>query len=252
MKNVLIFGCVVLVALAGLTTATSVAGPGATPGVLPPQSHAFGKTYDEWAAAWWQWSLSIPKDVNPMLDTTGANAALGQDGHVWFLAGIWGGNGTYVRTCNVPAGKALFFPIYNNIWVTTPGDYLPMGYDDPVDYWADNEEWVRNYIGGLNAAVKILSIEIDGVPVPDPGYRVSSPAFAVTFPEDPVWDGIFDWGVEAGVPAWPTIDEGSCYLMLAPLSVGEHTIHFETWVSTDKVYDQDVTYHLTVGPAKKK
>jgi len=30
------------------------------PGVLPPNSHAFGMTYNEWSAKWWQWAVNIP------------------------------------------------------------------------------------------------------------------------------------------------------------------------------------------------
>jgi hypothetical protein len=220
-----------------------------TPGVIPPSAHPFGKTYDEWAAAWWQWSLSIALDHNPMVDDTGANAAESQNAQVWFLAGIWGGNDTVERTCTVPAGKALFFPIFNNIWVTTPGDYLP-NYSNPFDYWADNEGWIREYIRSLGELCSIVAITVDGKSVPDTGYRVSTPEFMATFPEKPVWTDIFTWGVEPGVPAGPSIDEGSAYLMLVPLSVGTHTIYFHTfadWFGTP--LDQVVTYHLTVVPA---
>ena len=31
------------------------------PGVLPLKANAFGKSYEEWSAAWWQWALSAPK-----------------------------------------------------------------------------------------------------------------------------------------------------------------------------------------------
>src|SRR5262245_48651414 len=77
--------------------------------IRPPQSNRFGQTYGEWSAAWWQWASSISVDHNPILDQTGADAAVGQAGHVWFLAGNAGG--TTERTVTVPAGTALFFPI---------------------------------------------------------------------------------------------------------------------------------------------
>src|SRR5713101_9232359 len=53
------------------------------PGVLPPQSHAFGMTYGEWSAAWWQWAFSLPVDHHPLFDT--ADCSAGQSGKVWFL-----------------------------------------------------------------------------------------------------------------------------------------------------------------------
>src|SRR5437016_2320237 len=52
---------------------------------------AYGKTYGQLPAAWWQWGLSVPAAVNPSLDTTGADAGQGQTGPVWFLGGTFGG-----------------------------------------------------------------------------------------------------------------------------------------------------------------
>src|SRR5439155_740626 len=93
------------------------------PRVLPPQSHAHGKTHSEWAAAYWQWLLSIPADNNPLLDETGGFGDAGQSGKVWFLAGVTGsGNVSLTRSCTVSAGKALFFPIITTLWISTPGD----------------------------------------------------------------------------------------------------------------------------------
>src|SRR5213083_1086403 len=79
------------------------------PGVLPPHSHSHGLTYAEWGAAWWQWVLSIPFAQNPIFDSTGEDCDVGQSGPVWFLAGTSGS--TAVRSCTIPAGKSIFFPI---------------------------------------------------------------------------------------------------------------------------------------------
>ena len=65
-----------------------VGGQG-NPGVLPPNSSVLGKSYGEWGAEWWKWAVSIPLAINPMNDQTGANAAQGQSGSVWFLAGTF-------------------------------------------------------------------------------------------------------------------------------------------------------------------
>jgi hypothetical protein len=89
------------------------------PGVLPPQSHAFGATYGEWNARWWQWALSMPVDAHPLFDT--ADCSAGQSGHVWFLGSTFSATpdpgdpdnaiiGTAERDCTVPTGKALFHP----------------------------------------------------------------------------------------------------------------------------------------------
>ncbi len=57
------------------------------PQVLPPNSHAFGKTYGEWSAAWWQWLYSMPTNQHPLYDT--AECSEGQSGKVWFLGGTY-------------------------------------------------------------------------------------------------------------------------------------------------------------------
>jgi hypothetical protein len=64
---------------------------------------------------------TIPSSTNPMLDNTGAFGHLGQQGPVWFLAGVWGG-GSAERFCAVPKRKHILFSILNNIWIQTPLD----------------------------------------------------------------------------------------------------------------------------------
>src|SRR5262245_2884044 len=83
------------------------------PGVLSPTSKPYGKSYSEWAAAWWQWGLSIPADRNPLSDRTGEFCDEGQSGPVWFSGGLATSG---ERTCTIPAGKALFMPIFNSIF----------------------------------------------------------------------------------------------------------------------------------------
>jgi len=110
----------------------------------PRGGHAFGQTYSQWAASWWQWALSIPADISPLNDPTGANAAPGQSGHVWFLAGILGGSGgAATRSVAVPAGKALFFPILNYTWVNMP----ELG----ANPWSPEQEaFARDLIAGVS------------------------------------------------------------------------------------------------------
>src|SRR5512142_3011564 len=109
----------------GLSALTANAGQGnqGNPGVIPPQANSHGQSYGEWSADWWQWILSIPADHNPALDLTGADAAQGQSGSVWFLAGVFGAPGAVERTITIPPGKGLFFPLINFVWISTgPSD----------------------------------------------------------------------------------------------------------------------------------
>jgi len=72
-----------------LVTGTARCGDGnPNPGVLPPDGTAWGMTYGEWGAAWWNWALSSPFETNPLTDTTGEFCHTNQAGNVFFLAGF--------------------------------------------------------------------------------------------------------------------------------------------------------------------
>lgn len=97
-----------------LTVSTAAARvSNANPGVLPPNSHAVGKTYGAWSAVWWQYVESQPVSSNPLLDSTGAGCRKAQSGHVFFLVGANSSGSVTRDQCTVPAGKALFFPLIN-------------------------------------------------------------------------------------------------------------------------------------------
>ena len=76
-------------------------------------------------ARWWQWVISIGQSENPLLDPTGADCAVGQEGPVWFLGGTFGGPAT--RSCTVPAGKALLIPVLNVLDGAVAFDCEPSG-----------------------------------------------------------------------------------------------------------------------------
>ena len=90
-----------------------------------PQVKAYGKTYGEWSAQWWQWVHSIPAGINPLLDATGEHCDEGQfafdNDKVWFLAGTTGGEAE--RHCTVPHGKALLYPLVNGLFHLSPVVY---------------------------------------------------------------------------------------------------------------------------------
>jgi hypothetical protein len=60
---------------------------------------------------WWQWALSFPAAVNPILDNTGKLCSLGQHGPLWFFAGNTGGKS--VRDCTIPAHTRVLIPVHN-------------------------------------------------------------------------------------------------------------------------------------------
>jgi hypothetical protein len=91
--------------LAGLTINGRTQGNDGIRGVVPPNSRPFGATYATWTTRWWQRVLAIPAPVNPLFDTTGVDAGIGQSGPVWFLAGG-------PATITVPSDKSILFPIF--------------------------------------------------------------------------------------------------------------------------------------------
>jgi len=227
-------GAVALALAMAANLALAGAGNVGNPGVAPPQSSTHGQTYGAWAAAWWQWALSTPASINPLTDTTGQFAAVGQSGPVWFLAGVWGGSGTVVRECTVPPGKALLVPIVNWFdigWGWTPDDNIP--------------EIIQSFRDFLKSAVDQatdMACEIDGKPVRNiQAYREQSIEFTLTMPED----NLFGMPELAEVTDFLGVDDGY-YLLIEPLKAGTHTIHFHAQVLPD-IAPMDVTYHLTVA-----
>ncbi|MCX7108856.1 MAG: hypothetical protein NTX45_01765 [Proteobacteria bacterium] len=170
--------------LLALTAQLAVADSG--PSVLPATAHAYGKDYAGWSAAWLKWALSIPAATNPILDTTGDYANIGQSGKVWFLAGTTT-SGITKRTITIPAGTALFFPIVNYFWLNLPE--LPAPYADPV--WSPKQEaYVRDYLAGVVDTATGLSLKVDGRTLKNPeDFRFqSNPPVMVYVPQDDIFN----------------------------------------------------------------
>lgn len=227
-----------------LTFSLTIAEAGSKPPILPPSSHAYGKSYQEWSAAWLKWALSIPAASNPILDPSGAFAAVGQSGKVWFLAGTTGTGVVppVVRNVSVPSGTPLFFPIVNYFWVNTPE------YGDPV--WSPVQEAsARDQIAAVVDTATGLTLRIDGKTVPNlNNFRFKSTAAACKIPPLAA-DNIF--GANLINNPYHCVADGY-WALIPPLSVGSHTIHFtggET--SPTGFFSLDVTYKINVKAGHK-
>lgn len=99
--------------LAALLAAVPLARAQTAP-LIPPTKPVAGASQEEWSKRWWRWALSFDDDDSPVADRDGRLCAEGQSGPVWFLAGTYGSART-VRSCRVPAGKTLFFPLINYV-----------------------------------------------------------------------------------------------------------------------------------------
>lgn len=217
--------------------------------ILPPQSKPYGLPYGEWSNAWWQWALSLPvprdnPQAHPMFDTTGVNCGVGQSGQVWFLGGGFGTN-TFERTCTMPPGKAIFFPILNT------------ERDNAANPTRTIEDMRASAIARQNLSTD-LAADLDGEAVTNlANYRISNidtpNAFGFTLPEQNLF-AFFGQPAPAGscyVPAgwtdcvpYTAVNDGY-YLMMRPLAAGEHTLHFSGTLGT---FHLNVTYHLNIEP----
>jgi hypothetical protein len=178
------------------------------PGVLPVESAPFGKTYGEWSEEWWKWILSIPSDRNPLSDDgSGEFCAEGQSGKVWFLAGSW--VGTEELKCEVPAGKALFFPIINTECSKIEG------------YGRTEQDFCSNANSQMDTITE-TKVTVDGKELKC--YRVESKLFVFKLPSDNVLEE-FDYIIPEfrGTRSSPTVSDGY-WIMLAPLSKGKHVV----------------------------
>ena len=194
------------------------------------------------SAEWWQWALSIPVAANPLLDTSGDKCMVGQHGENWFLAGFFNSSGAFARTCSVPEGAKLFFPVVNSINLDTPNVCGQGPERIPVK---DLRAVAATFINGVSVA----TAELDGVPIKHI-RRVQSPVFAAALAEDNIFDA--PCASLGNVPAnvySPVVDDG-LYVQLKPLSVGRHTLHFHA--SDNHGFILDVTYTLNVVPTLLK
>jgi hypothetical protein len=208
-------------------------------GVVPSSQRCDNRTYAQLSASFWQYALAQPASTSPILGSAGTNCQLGQSGSVFFLAGRFD-DASAVRTCTVPSGKALYFPLISIIDVSTPpgfctripdlGAIAVCAPESPAKLLADVKP-IEDSAVGLNAS-------LDGQPLSPSGFRVQSGAFSVFLPADNVF-GILP------KQAYMAVADGY-YLLLAPLPAGTHTLVFGGATPANQ-FAQNISYTLTVG-----
>lgn len=222
--------------------------------IIPPNHRIGGLSYGEWNAEWWKWAFSMPVDANPLFDT--ADCSTGQLKNVYFIGSSFtsvpGENGEFVtnvdRECTIPPGTRLFIPIFNVEASTAEGN-------------GNTEEQLAAFADEQLGYVTDMSVEIDGVPIENlEQYESESPLFVFgPLPNDNVLQFLYPPGTpninQEDIKEGATSDSvaNGYYLMLAPLRIGEHEIHYTaTYMNPDTgfTWTQDVTYTITVQPDK--
>jgi hypothetical protein len=213
-------------------------------GAIPPIS----SRYSQLAAAWWQWAVSIHTSNNPSnpfgSGTVDCSMNQPRQGNIWFLAGTAFPPFTgVVRTCNIPTGTSLFFPLLD-----AECDALT----DPTKGVTD-ESKLRECVAAVINGVTLTSLTatVDGVPVSTDlrQFRVQSPLFTFTS----VADSPFATPAQSTpLPAAtsPSVADGY-WVLLHPLPPGQHQISFGGSVSfPGGSFQTSVTYNIIVTPGR--
>jgi hypothetical protein len=175
----------------------------------------------------------------------------GQTGQVWFLAGISFAQTTLTsvyRSCTIPAGVFLFFPVINS-WndnLNCPG--LPP-FDATADQLAQNVQQQTDGIVPGSMNVTIDGAAVSGLTSSSTSFRAAVGGFSYTLPPNALLSIFCPTAFRAGTtPPAPGAFADGAYIMRAPLSVGVHHLH---WTAEEVAgpfgsVSQDVTYTITV------
>jgi hypothetical protein len=175
-----------------------------------------GETRADLAVRWHRWFEAIPLAVVPHGDPTGANCGIGQAGPVWFLSGPLGGN--FNKACTVPAGKAIFSPVYNVIDdYPCPDPKFQPAQGQSLEAYLKTD--IAQYVDPLAYATAML----DNLPLRV--HRVKTPLFGFTAAASNV-------DVDSCITGSPqlAVSDGY-YVFIEPLSPGQHILQLRSGAS---------------------
>jgi hypothetical protein len=214
-KMAVVFGASMMATAFSTGAASSITR--AADSVLSPQAQVAAKTQGEWSVIWWQWASSFSYQDSPIADVVGDRCGSGQEGPVWFLAGVYG-SAPVKRRCTVPAGKHLFFPIINYMVSSNPSGAMSC-------------EAVTSNAKDLTDSSTDLTLIVDGEEIRNlDGFRQVSP-------------GCFNLGERIHRDISPTAANGY-FVMLKPLAPGRHVVK---WGGALDSLRQAVVYEITVS-----
>jgi hypothetical protein len=197
-----------------------------------PEVNGQGR-YQTLAAKWWAWAIG--EDFAPVAATGNVDCGVGQRGNTWFLAGgIFPPPATISRTCSIPKGKHLFFPVINVFAAAPPAQTACTLVPEPTTrQLQEHQQCVAAFID-QNVDPSTLTAEVDGKAVPI--VRARSALYPIHLDDDNVF----------GAPPGTYLEAADGYwVLLDPLPAGNHVIAFSAEFADDPVLD--VTYNLTIA-----
>jgi hypothetical protein len=194
----------------------------------PSSPTVYGKTIGDWGLAWWQWAIDSTAANNPITSDGAVDCSAGQSGRVWFLAGTFGT--TAVRSCSVPASKALFLAIYNTLWWNPEDCKRPLGCRRTAAEQMDNITSWTCRIDGRPCIFTNQVVRDQSNPLP-----LNIPPYSWLVTEVGYTPGLREFAIADGY-----------WIMLDPLPAGPHTIRITT--TAPGGFALDVTFNLTVTP----
>jgi hypothetical protein len=171
--------------------------------------------YQTLAAKWWAWA--IDQELAPIIENGNVDCAAGQQGNTWFLAGsLFPPLDAKNRTCTIPKGTKLFFPVLNQFCAGPPAFDSA---DPPKRTQRQLEERLACAAKGLvdsGVDPADLTATVDGKDVPI--VRAHSDLFPIHLGDPNVF----------GAPPGNYLEAADGYwVLLDPLPPGkQHTIHF--------------------------
>jgi hypothetical protein len=208
--------------------------------IVEPGEEFLGKSYSELATEWTNWFVQEPIATNPAFDPDGRFCDRNQEGSVWFLASTF--EGIADRTCEIPAGKALFLSL-GGAFVSFAPDFPAAG--DPCLQLATAVDRVRCDVNtDVPVAPSItFAVTLDGTPVKDLfAFRAQSQPGGFTL-RVPDASFLTDLGLASGNRT-PAVADGY-FLFVKPLRPGVHTLNLRMTNPDQSV--TGVNYTLIIG-----
>jgi hypothetical protein len=207
----------IVLAIAVVVAATTLLAPAASARLVPPGDSPFGHTYASWHVVWGKaMARRSLESRNSLLALRGNRCGFAWSQRVWLLPVSI--NGLITANCRIPADKYLVFPIAG------------------IFGWGEGPETLRQDVREGFKLISSAKLSVDGRSL-RPGFVTRTPAFVGEVPAGNAF------GEPAGLLSMMF---KSYFVVLSPLSKGEHTITTLGTFSDDPSNPLGMTYRLTV------